>query len=172
RIDQLTTEQRVRHGMALVPEGRELFASLTVRENLLMGAFTRHSHHENEALLERMLTYFPRLKTKLRARAGSLSGGEGQMLAIGRALMSQPRLLLLDEPSHGLAPIIVDTVFDVIARLNREQRLTVVLVEQNVRKALSVASLAYILQAGTIALHGCTEELVDNPIIQELYLGG
>ena len=172
RIEKLSTERRIRAGIALVPEGRELFGSLTVQENLLMGAFTRRATHETRANIERVLDYFPRLKTRLHAHAASLSGGEGQMLAIGRALMSRPRLLLLDEPSHGLAPVIVDTVFAVVARLQHEEQLTVVLVEQNVRRALRLAHSAYVLQEGEIALYGTAQELVNNPAIQELYLGG
>lgn len=171
-IEQIPPERRVRYGMALVPEGRELFGSLTVRENLVMGAFTRRSHKEIESDIERVLEYFPRLKTRLHAQAASLSGGEGQMLSIGRALMSHPRLLLLDELSHGLAPVIVDTVFDVVTRLNREEHLAILLVEQNARKALSVAGHAYILQGGAIALHGSTHELAASQVVQELYLGG
>jgi branched-chain amino acid transport system ATP-binding protein len=172
RIERLAAERRVGCGMALVPEGRELFGSLTVRENLLMGAFTRRSRHETEADIARVLDYFPRLKARLHAQAASLSGGEGQMLSIGRALMSHPRLLLLDELSHGLAPVIVDIVFDVVTRLNREEGLTILLVEQNARKALSAVTLAYVLQGGSIALHGTTQELVKSPAVQELYLGG
>src|SRR5487761_1991329 len=154
RIERMTPEQRVRSGVALAPEGRELFDSLTVRENLVMGAFTRRNRQELESDIEQVLISFPRLRQRLYAPAASLSGGEGQMLSIGRALMSHPRMLLLDEPSHGLAPSIVDTVFAVIARLNREQGLTVVLVEQNARMALSVVSSAYVLQSGAVALHG------------------
>lgn len=172
RIEHLSTERRVRCGVALVPEGRELFGSLTVRENLIMGAFTRSNHQETEASLVRVLDYFPRLKTRLHVPSASLSGGEGQMLAIGRALMSRPRLILLDEPSLGLAPVIVDTVFDVIAQLNRDEHVTILLVEQNVRRALRIASSAYVLQGGTIALQATTEELADTPAIQALYLGG
>jgi branched-chain amino acid transport system ATP-binding protein len=172
RIERLSTERRVRTGLALVPEGRDLFGSLTVRENLLMGAFTRRSRAETEADISRVLDYFPRLKTRLHAHAASLSGGEGQMLSIGRALMSRPRLLLLDELSHGLAPVIVDTVFDVVTRLNREEGLTIALVEQNARKALSVASIAYVLQGGTIALQGTAQYLAKSSAVQELYLGG
>ncbi|MGZ3636719.1 MAG: alpha/beta fold hydrolase [Ktedonobacterales bacterium] len=172
RVERLSAEERVRRGLALVPEGRELFGSLTVRENLTMGAFIRRDRREIEADIEQVLTYFPRLGARLHERAASLSGGEGQMLSIGRALMSHPRVLLLDEPSHGLAPAIVDVVFDVIARLNREQGLTVVLVEQNARMALSVVSSAYVLQGGTIALHGTTDELTRDPSVRHLYLGG
>ncbi len=172
RIERLAAERRVGCGLALVPEGRELFGSLTVRENLLVGAFTRRSRAEIEADIAWVLDYFPRLKTRVHTQAANLSGGEGQMLSIGRALMSHPRLLLLDELSHGLAPVIVDTVFDVVIRLNREQGLTILLVEQNARKALSVANIAYVLQTGSIALHGTTRELMESPAVQDLYLGG
>ncbi|HEU5348817.1 MAG TPA: ABC transporter ATP-binding protein [Ktedonobacterales bacterium] len=173
RIERLAAEQRVRRGLALVPEGRELFNSLTVRENLMMGAFTRRvSHAEIEADIARVLGYFPRLRERLEQSAASLSGGEGQMLAIGRALMAHPRMLLLDEPSLGLAPAIVDTVFDVIQHLHREQGLTVLLVEQNARKALSIATSAYVLQGGAIALHGTPEELSRSTSVRDLYLGG
>ncbi|HEX4206377.1 MAG TPA: ABC transporter ATP-binding protein [Ktedonobacteraceae bacterium] len=170
-IEHFSTEHRVKCGLSLVPEGRELFGSLTVRENLLVGAFTRHDHQETETQLARVLDYFPRLKTRLYALASSLSGGEGQMLAIGRALMSQPRLLLLDEPSNGLAPVVVDTVFDVIAQLRRKEHLTIIVVEQNVHKALKVADMAYIIQGGHIALYGTPDTLAHNPALQELYLG-
>ncbi len=172
RIERFSTERRVRCGIALVPEGREFFASLTVRENLAMGAFTRSGRKEMDASLARVLEYFPRLKTRLYAPAASLSGGEGQMLAVGRALMAHPRLLLLDEPSLGLAPVVVDTVFDVITRLHHDEQLTIILVEQNARKALSIAHTAFILQSGTIALHGTTPELLHNPALQALYMGG
>ncbi len=171
-VERLAPEQRVRRGLALVPEGRELFGSLTVRENLLMGAFTRHASAETEADIARVLEYFPRLQDRLHAYAASLSGGEGQMLAIGRALMSHPRILLLDEPSHGLAPAIVETVFDVVGRLNRDEGLTILLVEQNARKALAAAQTAYVLQSGAFALHGPSDELARNPAVRELYLGG
>ncbi len=171
RIERLAPERRVRAGLALTPEGRELFGSLTVRENLVMGAFTRRDRHKLEADIEQMLAYFPRLRDRLRAPAASLSGGEGQMLSIGRALMSHPRILLLDEPSLGLAPAVVETVFEVIARLNREQGLTVVLVEQNASMALNVVSSAYVLQSGEIALHGATEDLAQDEAVRRLYLG-
>ena len=169
-LEHASTEQRVRSGLALVPEGRELFGSLTVKENLLMGAFTRHSAREIEDRLAHVLDYFPRLKTMLQVPAASLSGGEGQMLAIGRALMSRPRLLLLDEPSQGLAPVIVETVLNVIVRLNRDDHLTVVLSEQNARKALQIAGQAYVLQSGIIALQGQAQELAQTSSVQELYL--
>ncbi|HEX6541264.1 MAG TPA: ABC transporter ATP-binding protein [Ktedonobacterales bacterium] len=173
RIERLSAEQRVRRGLALVPEGRELFNSLSVRENLLMGAFARRaSRAEIAADIARVLDYFPRLRERLDQSAASLSGGEGQMLAIGRALMARPRLLLLDEPSLGLAPAIVETVFDVVQQLHREQRLTVLLVEQNAHMALGIATSAYVIQGGTIALHGSPEELARSSSVRDLYLGG
>jgi branched-chain amino acid transport system ATP-binding protein len=171
-LTRLPVERRVRAGLALVPEGRELFASLTVRENLLMGAFTRRSRQEVEADLQRVLACFPRLQEHWHTQAASLSGGEGQMLAIGRALMGRPRLLMLDELSHGLAPAIVDSVLAVLVRLVREEGLTLLLVEQNARKALSFVDYAYVLQSGSIVLEGRPQELAANPAIQQLYLGG
>lgn len=172
RLERVPAERRVGRGLALAPEGRELFASLTVRENLVVGAYTRPSRREVAEDIERMLGYFPRLKQRLDAYAASLSGGEGQMLAISRALMSHPRLLLLDEPSNGLAPAIVDVVFDVMTRLNTETGLTILLVEQNARQALTIARSAYVLQNGEIALAGASADLARDPAVQELYLGG
>jgi branched-chain amino acid transport system ATP-binding protein len=172
RLERVPVEKRLRMGMALVPEGRDLFGSLTVRENLLMGAYTHRARAVVESDIERSLELFPRLKTRLHAQAASLSGGEGQMLAIGRALMSHPRLLLLDEPSQGLAPVIVDTVFDVITQLNRDEGLAIVLVEQNARQALNIAHSAYVLQSGSIALRGETTTLAHATEVQELYMGG
>ena len=172
QIEHISVEKRIRMGMALVPEGRDLFGSLTVRENLVMGAYTRPSRAEIDHDIERILALFPRLKERLHTQAASLSGGEGQMLAIGRALMSHPRLLLLDEPSQGLAPVIVETVFDVISQLNHDEGLTIVLVEQNARQALNIAHSAYVLQSGSIALRGETTDLADTKAVQELYMGG
>ncbi|MBE3566273.1 MAG: ABC transporter ATP-binding protein [Thermogemmatispora sp.] len=171
-VQRASVERRVRLGLGLVPEGRELFPSLSVRENLLMGAFTRRGRAAIEADIERVLTCFPRLKERLALPAASLSGGESQMLAIGRALMSRPRLLLIDELSQGLAPAIVESVLAVLARLNRDEGLTILLVEQNARKALKVASLAYVLQSGSIVLQGRPADLAASPAIQHLYLGG
>ncbi|MBX5448976.1 ABC transporter ATP-binding protein [Thermogemmatispora sp.] len=171
-IQRAGVERRVRLGLALVPEGRELFPSLSVRENLLMGAFGRRGRAAIESDIERVLAYFPALKARLSLPAASLSGGEGQMLAIGRALMGQPRLLLIDELSQGLAPAIVESVLAVLLRLNRQEGLTMLLVEQNARKALKVANLAYVLQSGSLVLQGRPAELAANPIIQQLYLGG
>lgn len=171
-IERAPVEKRLRMGLALVPEGRDLFGSLTVRENLLMGAYTRRSRSEIESDIAAILQRFPRLQARLHAHAASLSGGEGQMLAIGRALMSHPRLLLLDEPSQGLAPVIVETVFDVIGQLNRDEGLSIVLVEQNARQALNIAHTAYVLQSGSIALRGDPTALTNNRAVQELYMGG
>ena len=172
QVQHMPVEQRVRRGMAMVPEGRDLFGSLTVRENLTMGAYIRHGVREIEADVDRVLTYFPRLRDRLHVTAASLSGGEGQMLAIGRALMSRPGVMLLDEPSHGLAPIVVETVFEVIAKLNRDDRLAILLVEQNAHKALEFASSAYVLQGGTVALSGSAHDLAGNAAVRALYLGG
>lgn len=172
RIERLSPERRVRRGMALVPEGRELFGSLTVREHLIVGAFTRADRHAVETDIARVLAYFPRLKARLNEPGASLSGGEGQMLSIGRALMARPRMLLLDEPSQGLAPAVVEAVFAVLAQLHRDEGLTTLLVEQNARMALAAASSAYVLQGGTIALHGTPEELGRNQAVRALYLGG
>lgn len=172
-LGRLPAEKRVALGLALVPEGREIFGSLTVRENLLMGAFLRGAHtSEIEEDMERVLHYFPRLKARWTAHGASLSGGEGQMLAIGRALMSRPHVLLLDEPSHGLAPVVVELVFEVLARLNQEEGLSLLLAEQNASKALGIAQVAYVLQGGVIALQGTAATLANAATVRELYLGG
>ncbi len=171
RIDKLSAEQRVRKGLMLTPEGREMFPSLTVKENLLMGAFTQPQAHF-QADLAKILEYFPRLKQRLNEPAASLSGGEAQMAAIGRSLMARPSVLLLDEPSHGLAPAIVERMFAIISKLNKEEGLTVLIVEQNARQALALAQQAYVLQAGKISLSGASEDLAQDQTVQELYLGG
>jgi branched-chain amino acid transport system ATP-binding protein len=158
---------RVRRGIAMVMEGRRVFEHLTVHENLVAGGYTRGT----KADYARVYEFLPGL-VALRSRvAGYLSGGEQQMLAIGRALMSDPRLLLLDEPSLGLAPRLVDEVFRVILRLNRELGLTALLVEQNARRALAVAHRGYIMESGRIVLEGAAAELADNPDVKEFYLG-
>ena len=159
----------VRRGIAHVPEGRRIFNRLTVRENLLMGAYTR-SDDGVAADLERVLTLFPRLRERITQVAGTLSGGEQQMLAIGRALMARPRLLLLDEPSMGLAPVLVEQIFDTVRDINR-QGTTILLVEQNAAMALSVAQRGYVIETGTIVLHGTAAELADNPEVRRAYLG-
>lgn len=161
----------VRMGMIHVPEGRRIFAPLTVRENLEMGAFTRKDKAEIEASMQHVFELFPRLKERLEQTGGTLSGGEQQMLAVGRALMAKPKLLLMDEPSMGLAPILVEDIFDIIEEINREG-VTVLLVEQNAHMALSIAHRGYVLETGTIELEGQAQELGANPRVQEAYLGG
>ncbi|WP_312701836.1 ABC transporter ATP-binding protein [Sedimentibacter sp.] len=161
-------------GISLVPEGRHIFPALSVRENLILGTCalkgTEYKRAVNETM-EEVLTLFPILGKRIRQSGGTLSGGEQQMLAIGRALMAHPKLLCLDEPSLGLAPIIIDEVFDKIQQLNKEKGLTVLLVEQNAYLALDVADRAYVLNTGLIALEGTGQELADDPSVQEEYLG-
>jgi len=159
----------VRKGIAHVPEGRHVFNRLTVRENLEMGAYTR-SDPRVEADLDRVLALFPRLRERRRQTAGTLSGGEQQMLAIGRALMASPRLLLLDEPSMGLAPLLVEQIFETVQSINR-QGTTILLVEQNAALALEVAKRAYVLETGTIVLAGTAADLVRNEDVRRAYLG-
>ena len=162
----------IRRGIALVPEGRRLFATLTVRDNLILGAYHRYASDKAEISndLDRMFAMFPRLAERSKQIAGTLSGGEQQMVAVARALMSNPRLLLLDEPSMGLAPTIVEEIFDTLRRL-REQGLTLLLVEQNVRLAFSMASRAYVLETGRITVQGPVEELMENKEVKRAYLG-
>jgi branched-chain amino acid transport system ATP-binding protein len=159
----------VSRGVAHVPEGRRIFNRLTVRENLMMGAYLR-SDSGITADLERVFGLFPRLLERLTQVAGTLSGGEQQMLAIGRALMAKPRLLLLDEPSMGLAPVLVEQIFDTISSINR-QGMTILLVEQNAAMALSIAHRGYVLETGSIALTGTAAELSDNADVRRAYLG-
>ena len=162
----------VRSGISLVPEGRRIFPNLTVRENLLVGAYPRRA--TGAALkpdFDEVFSLFPRLKERLNQPGGTLSGGEQQMLAIGRALMAHPKLLLLDEPSLGLAPILVDDLFDRIKRVNAEAGLTIILVEQNAFVALEIATRAYVLETGEIRREGRGADLLGDPVIQESYLG-
>jgi len=161
----------VASGVIQVPEGREILTTLTVKENLLLGAHRRRDRQKIGVDLEAMLVRFPRLRDRLYTAAGNLSGGEQQMLAIARALMAKPRLLLLDEPSMGLAPIIVAEIFEVLRTLN-EQGLTIFLVEQNARQALGIAHNGYVMENGRIILSGAAGELVANPKVVEAYLGG
>jgi branched-chain amino acid transport system ATP-binding protein len=158
-------------GIVQVPEGRRIFAPLTVRENLEMGAFTRKDKAEIEASMQHVFELFPRLKERLEQTGGTLSGGEQQMLAVARALMAKPKLLLMDEPSMGLAPILVEEIFDIIQEINREG-VTVLLVEQNASMALSIANRGYVLETGAIELEGLAQELAENPRVREAYLGG
>jgi branched-chain amino acid transport system ATP-binding protein len=161
----------VARGLVQVPEGREILTTLTVRENLLLGAYRRKQSAETGADLANLLTLFPRLRERLDGAAGSLSGGEQQMLAIARALMARPKLLLLDEPSMGLAPVLVREIFKTLSQLN-EGGLTIFLVEQNVRQALRIAHRAYVMENGAITLSGPSQELLHNPRVIEAYLGG
>jgi len=169
-ISRSPAEKIVRMGISQVPEGRQIFARLTVRENLEMGAFTRRNKREIEDSMERVFTSFPRLKERLKQHGGTLSGGEQQMLAMGRGLMSRPNLLLLDEPSMGLAPILVEEIFSIISQINSEG-VSILLVEQNAAMALSVANRGYVLETGKIALSGTASELLANPQVQAAYLG-
>ena len=157
-------------GLCLVPERRRLYATLTVKENLIMGAFLRHDRAEIARDMEQMLVLFPVLRQRLKQYAGTLSGGEQQMLAIARGLMSRPNLLLLDEPSLGLAPLIAETVFNTVLDIRR-QGTTVLLAEQNAFKSLEVADRAYVLESGKITLSGTGKDLLDSPAVQEAYLG-
>ncbi len=157
-------------GIAHVPEGRRVFASMTVLENLMMGAYTRRDKVEINNNLERVYERFPRLQERKHQLSGTLSGGEQQMLAMGRALMSNPRLLLLDEPSMGLAPMLVSEIFDIIESINKAGT-TVLLVEQNAHKALSIADRAYVLETGNVVMSGSAEELMNDERVKEAYLG-
>jgi branched-chain amino acid transport system ATP-binding protein len=165
----LPAHEIVERGIAHVPEGRRIFNRLTVRENLLMGAYRRHDRGI-DADLERVLALFPRLQERLTQVAGTLSGGEQQMLAIGRALMAGPRVLLLDEPSMGLAPVLVEQIFETINDINR-QGTTILLVEQNAAMALSIAHRGYVLETGAVALSGTAGAMADNPDVRRAYLG-
>jgi len=171
RIDGTTAHAIVALGISQSPEGRRIFPRMTVRENLEMGAFQRVMGRETDADFERVYTLFPRLKERRDQNGGTLSGGEQQMLAIGRALMARPKVLLLDEPSMGLAPILVEQIFDIIKDINASGT-TVLLVEQNALMALGIARRGYILQTGEIVLHDVADKLIVNPEVQKAYLGG
>ena len=172
RIDGLRPDEIVALGVAMVPEGRRVFPYLSVMDNLLMGAFLRRGRREIAADVERVFERFPRLRERRGQAAGTMSGGEQQMLAIGRALMARPRLLLLDEPSLGLAPMLVQEIARSILAINREDRVSLILVEQNSRMALRVSSRAYALETGRVALEGRSRDLANDDRIRELYLGG
>ncbi|MBI3827788.1 MAG: ABC transporter ATP-binding protein [Candidatus Rokubacteria bacterium] len=171
RINDRTPAEIVKLGIALVPEGRQVFEHLTTEENLLAGAHTRRNLAEIRRDIDLVYQYFPPLAARRRIEAGYLSGGEQQMLAIGRALMSRPKLMLLDEPSLGLAPMLVQEIFDIIAQLNQEEKVTVLLVEQNAAMALTIARYGYILENGRIVLDGTAASLRDNEDVKEFYLG-
>jgi branched-chain amino acid transport system ATP-binding protein len=161
----------VQQGLCHVPEGRMVFANLTVHENLLMGGFLRRRDARFRSDLDYVFGIFPRLKERLEQPAGTLSGGEQQMLAIGRALMSAPKFLMLDEPSLGIAPILVKTIFEKIAEINRDLAVTILLVEQNANLALAASAYGYVLETGSILLHGPSPELRANPEVRSAYLG-
>ena len=170
RIEGLPTDRIVRLGIAQSPEGRRIFPRMSVLENLQMGAFARRDRTQIPADLEHVFSLFPRLKERLPQRAGTLSGGEQQMLAMGRALMARPKVLLLDEPSMGLAPIFVETIFNIIRTINAEGT-TILLVEQNARMALQVAHRGYVLQSGEIVLHDTASALLRSDVVRKSYLG-
>ena len=170
-LTKLPAHEVNRRGICQSPEGRLIFPRMTVLENLEMGAFTRTDHGNIGQDLERVFGLFPRLKERVKQKGGTLSGGEQQMLAMARAMMGNPRILLLDEPSMGLAPLLVETIFDTIVALNK-QGITILLVEQNARMALSIANRGYVLQTGEIRLQGDATRLRDDEEVQKTYLGG
>ncbi|MBI4479392.1 MAG: ABC transporter ATP-binding protein, partial [Acidobacteria bacterium] len=170
RLNGLPTHRIVGLGISMVPEGRAIFANLSVSENLEMGAYLQHNYAEKAKELERVFTLFPRLKERRKQQGGTLSGGEQQMLAIGRALMARPRLLLLDEPSLGLAPLLVHTIFMAIDEINKEG-VTILLVEQNANAALKHSHRGYVLETGSIVMDGPSQQLASDPRVKEAYLG-
>ena len=171
RIEGKATESIVRAGVAHVPDGRGTFVNLSVEENLRLGAYTRSDKAEVAADFERMFGYFPRLKERFRQQAGLLSGGEQQMLAVSRALMLRPRLLLLDEPSFGLAPLIVQELFEIFRSINKQDRVSMLLVEQNASLALKLADTAYLLETGRVVISGTAEAIRNDEAIRRSYLG-
>ena len=170
-IADRSAEALVRLGMAHVPQGRMVFAQLSVRDNLMMGGYTRPAAEARNDI-DRVLGYFPRLKGRLTQRAGTLSGGEQQMLAIARGLLSKPRLLMLDEPSMGVAPILKDAIFDTLREIRDRERLTLLLVEQDADIALAIADSGYVIETGSVVMHGPAAELADNEDVRRAYLGG
>jgi branched-chain amino acid transport system ATP-binding protein len=171
-IERERPERIVALGISMVPEGRHVYPYMSVRDNLLMGAYLRTDKAAIRTDLERVFSRFPRLRERSRQQAGTLSGGEQQMVAMSRALMARPKLLLLDEPSLGLAPMLVREIAGAITTINREDQVSVVLVEQNSRMALRISSHAYVLETGRVALSGPSHELIDNDHVRRLYLGG
>ena len=170
RIDRTAPERIVQMGISQVPEGRQMFTELTVIENLRLGAYTRSDRRGVKEDLERVYSYFPVLSERQRQQAGLLSGGEQQMLAIGRALMARPRLLLLDEPSLGLAPMLVRDIFEIIGKINKEEGLTILVVEQDANLALGIATHGYVLETGTVSLHDTAENLRQSDSVRRAYL--
>ena len=170
-ITNLHAAQLVHRGLIHVPEGRRIFANLSVKDNLEMGAYTRNDKEKIKQDMEHVFELFPRMKERLKQLAGTLSGGEQQMLAMGRGLMANPKLLLLDEPSMGLAPILVDEIFEIIKKIN-EDGTTILLVEQNAFKAMSIANRVYILETGSISSSGNSSDMIKDPAVKAAYLGG
>ena len=170
-IEGRATEDIVRLGVAHVPDGRGTFGSLSTEENLQLGSYTRKDKHEVAIDQEKMYSYFPRLKERRNQQAGTLSGGEQQMLAIARALMLRPRLLLLDEPSFGLAPLVVREIFDIMQTINQRDKVTILLVEQNAAMALDLANYAYLLETGKLVLSGLSKDLKQDEAVRRSYLG-
>ena len=171
RIDQVPAHRLVDMGIAHVPEGRRLFARLSVEQNLTLGAYTKKSPEHREATLKNIFKLFPILENRKNQRAGTLSGGEQQMLAIARGLMSKPKLLMLDEPSMGIMPKLITEIFEMIQRVNKEEGITILLVEQNVQEALELAHYAYVLQTGRIVMEGKPTDLLQTDMIKKAYLG-
>ena len=171
RIDKLGAEKIARMGIVQVIEGRRVFEHLTVEQNLKVGAHLRKDRRSIKDGLEMVYNYFPRLRQKRNETAGFVSGGEQQMTVVGRALMTQPKLILLDEPSMGLAPLLIHEIFNIITRLNEEEKISVLLVEQNVKLALSVAPYAYVMENGRIVMDDTSDKLIQNPDIKDFYLG-
>ena len=171
RIDQVPAHRLVDMGIAHVPEGRRLFARLSVQQNLTLGAYTKKSPEHREATLKNIFQLFPVLENRKNQRAGTLSGGEQQMLAIARGLMSKPKLLMLDEPSMGIMPKLITEIFEMIQRVNKEEGITILLVEQNVQEALELAHYAYVLQTGRIVMEGKPADLLQTDMIKKAYLG-
>jgi branched-chain amino acid transport system ATP-binding protein len=170
RINGLSPDRIVRLGISMVPERREVFPEMTVMENLIMGAYTRRGRRETNQELDHVFELFPDLRTRVRQRAGSLSGGQQQMLAIGRALMARPRLLLLDEPTLGLAPLIVQRIFDAV-KIISNSGVTILIVEQNAFRALPLSRFAYVLETGRVVLHGESKDLIADVRVKQSYLG-
>ena len=172
RIDQLPAAKIVARGIAMVPEGRHVYPFMSVKDNLLMGAYLRSDQAGIRADLEKIFTRFPRVKERMNQQAGTLSGGEQEMVVVGRALMARPRLLLLDEPSLGLAPMVVREIARLVTQVNQEENVSVILVEQNSRMALKVSQYGYVLETGKVGLEGPSADLMHNDHIKKLYLGG
>ncbi len=171
RIEKKAPEEIVRMGISYVPEGREIWEELTIKENLLMGAYIRKDRPGIRKDIERINHYFPVLKERENQLAGKLSGGEQQMLAIGRAIMNSPKLLFLDEPSLGMSPILVKSIFNIIQTINKEEGITILLIEQNAKMALKIADFGYVIENGRFVMAGTADELLENKDVQEFYLG-